>query len=204
LRIVRDIALLAIALLVAYGGGYYFGRHPESLRELVSSKSVVIATTEERIFTREVQNWLEDRWGHSIIVLLISDTEIQNRLNNSDLIVAPRSVLKPFESQLQPLPSDIPTDWIDSDFLLEGDQSLPLLWKLVKIDENRQRLVKLSIAWTPRTDSQTELVHWLMSRNVQLMMSKGSGYTPVRHDLLEEAQMLHPLRRIPLSNLIWQ
>lgn len=204
MRFVRDFVLLIIALLIAYGGGYYFGRHPESLRELVSSKSVVIATTEERAFTREIQEWLEDRWGHSILVVLISDTEIENRLLDADLILAPRSILKPYEAQLKARPKDLPVEWISPDFLLEGDQTLPLLWRLVKIDDKRQRLIKLSLAWTPKSENHSELIRWLLSRNAQTLMATESGYHPVRRDLLEETQGLKSLRSIPLPQLIWE
>lgn len=205
MRILRDFTLLVIALVFAYGGGYYFGRHPESLRELVSSKSLVLATTEDRLLSREVQNWLEDRWGHSIIVLLISETEIESRMNDSDLILAPRSVLKPYDAQLKAKPDDLPLDWIEPDFLLEGDQTLPLLWKLVKVDEKRQRLVKLSIAWTPKSEPHSELIRWLLSRNAQTLMTQSSGYFPVRADLLKENSTNSPnLRQIPLQNLIWE
>jgi hypothetical protein len=205
LRILRDFTLLLIALVFAYGGGYYTGRHPGTLRELVNSKSLVLATTEDRLLSREVQNWLEDRWGHSIIVLLISDTEIESRLNDSDLILAPRTVLKPFESQLKTMPHDLPLDWIEPDFLLEGDQTLPLLWKLVKVDEKRQRLVKLSIAWTPKSEPHIELIRWLLSRDAQTLMTQSSGYFPVRADLLKEKLTDWPnLRQIPLQNLVWE
>lgn len=205
MRIWRDFTLLALALMFAYGGGYYFGRHPESLRELVSSKSLVIATTEDRILNREVQNWLEDRWGHSIIVLLISDTEIESRLADSDLILAPRTTLKPYESQLKVRPEQLPLEWIEPDFLIQGDQTIPLLWKLVKVDDRRQKLVKLSLAWTPKADANPELVRWLLSKNAQLLMSKDSGYSPVRTDLLQDPQSNYPnLRKIPLTDLIWE
>ncbi|MBX3019629.1 MAG: hypothetical protein KF767_17205 [Bdellovibrionaceae bacterium] len=205
MRIWRDFTLLALALMFAYGGGYYFGRHPESLRELVSSKSLVIATTEDRILNREVQNWLEDRWGHSIIVLLISETEIESRLADSDLILAPLTTLKPYETQLKPRPENLPLEWVDPDFLIQGDQTIPLLWKLVKVDERRQKLVKLALAWTPKSEDHPELVRWLLSRNAQSLMSKDSSYYPVRLDLLQDPQSEYPrLRAIPLSDLIWE
>lgn len=205
MRILRDFTLLALALMFAYGGGYYFGRHPESLRELISSKSLVIATTEDRILTRDVQNWLEDRWGHSIIVLLISENEIEDRLVDSDLILAQRSVLKPFEPVLGPRPAGLPLDWIDPDFLIDGDQSLPILWRLVKVDESRQRLIKLSLAWTRKGGPHEDLVRWLLSPSAQELMSRGSGYFPVRADLLRDKDAPYPkLREIPLQNLIWE
>lgn len=205
MRVLRDFTLLVLALMFAYGGGYYFGRHPESLRELISSKSLVIATTEDRLLGREVQNWLEDRWGHSIIVLLISDTEVESRLADSDLILAPRQVLKPYETQLKARPGNLPLDWIAPDFLTQGDQTLPLLWKLVKVDERRQKLVRLSLAWTPKSEDHPELVRWLLSRNAQLLMTKDSGYFPVRADLLKEPPRDYPdLRAVPLPDLLWE
>lgn len=204
MRILRDFILLSLALALAYGGGYYFGRHPNSVRDLVNSESVVIATTEERLFTREIQDWLENRWGHSLIVLLISEKEIEARMQDSDFILAPRSFLKAYETQFRDPPKGLPTDWISPDFLISGDKSLPLLWKLVKIDDQRQRLVKLSLAWTPKSQAHVDLVRWLLSPSLQKLMAEQSGYLPVRRDLLESSNGMKSLRAVPLPLLSYE
>lgn len=204
MRFLRDFALLFLALAVAYGGGYYTGRHPKSVRELMSSESVVIATTEERIFTQEVQDYIEERWGHSISVLVIADTEISSRLLDTDLILAPRNVLKTFEKQLKPRPVDLSVSEIETDFLINGDTTLPLLWKLVPIDDKRTRLIKLSLAWTPKSADLKDLIRWLLSRQAQVLMTKETGYSPVHKELLQETQGLKGLRAIPLQNLNYE
>lgn len=203
MRFFRNFIPFVLSLIVAYGGGYYFGRHPNSLHELGSSKSIVIATTEEGLFTRDVQNWLEDRWGHSLIVLLISETEIENRLNDADLIVAPQSLLKPFQSNLRPHPDNLPADWVEPDFLRNNEVTFPLLWRLIKLDDKRFRLIRYNIAWTPRSSENLDLIRWLLSPKGQTLLTKGKVYLPVRKGIELDDKTMKSLRSIPLTQLTW-
>lgn len=201
--------LASLVAVSAYGGGYYFGRWPRSGRELTESKSFVIATTEATLLSAKLQAWLEDRWGHSLIVHVVSQEEISQELSTSDVVILPKASIEPIRDHLAEPPmsfsegSGKSLSAIHPDFLRERTRTIPLLWKLTPLEGGYYRLVTIELGWTTKAERTERLVEWLLSDEFQKIWSQVTQMNPVNRELLEKSDQkeISQLRDIPLDQL---
>lgn len=197
-RFLHDLTLIVLIVGLAYLGGYYFGRHPRSIRELGHSRSIVVATTQANLLTPPLQAWLEDRWGHSLIVEVWSPAEIAEKWKNADLLLLTHSEIKPLYGELAPLPGPTPTDKILPDFLIgDREKVAPVLWRLYPREKERQHLLLLTMGAVHSSPQLADLMSWLLNPDFQTRWSESTGFYPVLENLMKES----PLRQIPLDHI---
>ncbi len=198
---VREGIFATLVLCTAYGGGYYFGRHPNSLRELVGSKSLVIMTTQENLIPEELQAWIEDKWGHSMIVQVVGEDEIKKSATQADLVLLPKNIMDSLGSQIAAKPDEVDTSMILVDLLRKDSKAIPLLWSLDSQGDGFYRLHLMELGWANNNPKTIDLVTWLLSEDFQKQWSDEIEMNPVRVDLLRKKKDAQSLREIPLEKL---
>lgn len=201
ISIAREIVFVVLVLGLAYAGGYYFGRHPNSLRELLGSKSLVIMTTQENLISEELQAWVEDKWGHSMIVQVVGEDEIKKGLAEADLLLLPKNVMDSLRENMQDKPEEVDTSMILVDLIRKDSKAVPGLWSLTPLGDGFFRLRLYEFGWPIFNPKTIELMKWLLSKEFQDQWSEEAEMNPVRSDLLGQKKETQSLRAIPLEKL---
>lgn len=201
ISVAREIAFVILVLGLAYAGGYYFGRHPNSLRELLGSKSLVIMTTQDHLISEELQAWIEDKWGHSMIVQVVGEDEIKKGLTEADLLLLPKNVMDSLRENVQEKPPEVETSMILVDLLRKDSKAVPALWDLHELGDGFYRLRLYEFGWPIINDKSIDLVKWFLSEEFQEQWSNEVEMNPVRADLLQKKKDGQTLRDIPLEKL---
>lgn len=197
----KELLLGVLILGVAYAGGYHFGRHPNSLRELLGSKSIVIMTTQENLIPEELQAWLEDKWGHSMIVQVVGEDEIKNGLTQADLLLLPKNRMDALRDQIQERPPEIDTSMILVDLMRRDSRAVPALWSLSSLGDGFYRLHLWEFGWPIVNERSIELMKWILSEEFQEQWAATVEMNPVHAGLLEKLEDAQNLRDIPLEKL---
>lgn len=203
-RLLRELAAVAIVVTFAYIGGYYYGRNPKSARELLGSKSTVVMTSIPNLIASDLQAWLEDHWGHSMLVETITTDQIESRLSEADFIVIP-SRDYPFikASVVNEKFENLDLSMLEPDLVRKERNVVPLLWKLIETTDSRKTLSTIVLGRIKPSKRTDGLVQWMLQDEFQILWAKRLDLYPANEQAQRKLQTPE-LRKIPLRDLIWE
>lgn len=200
MRLFKKLIPLFLIIGTAYGGGLFFGTHPEYLRNFWGQKKLVIGITQgARVLDSSSLQWLQDRCSRNLELRILEGTS-KPELFGVDLLLVPSVDLSLYSESFQNPPVKL-VSLIDNNLLRDQDRALPFLWKIIRNPGQKNLLLRWLIADVSGESGNTEIMTLFLNPDFQqILISTNPEFVTTLKEQLTEKN-LDPLRETPLKDL---
>lgn len=194
----KSLIPLPILILTAYGGGLFFGKHPEVLRQIWGGSKIILGTSGPLPNTS--LDWLQQQTTHEIELRIFTNAPSSLELGGLDLLWIPSSEISSLKEKFFDPPQKL-KEQVDLNLVRSSDRSLPILWKISPSPSGQPHLSRWMIAdISGKSANQGVLSLFLETKFQELLISELRGFSSSLKQSLGESE-LKTLKEIPLHNL---
>lgn len=193
----KDLIPLPILILTAYGGGLFFGQHPEFFRRITGAPTLILGTTGG--LSETALQWLQDQQSFPIEVRVL-ERPSSLELIGVDVLWIPSSEASELREKFQE-PSEEIRRAIDLNLVRTTDRALPVLWKISPGPSGRPVLSRWMIAdLSGKKQNRILIKSFFESEFHALLLRTLPGFSSSLKELLTTSER-EKLIETPLQNL---
>lgn len=193
----KELIPLPILILTAYGGGLFFGQHPEALKHLTGGPPIILAMT--GTLPTPALKWLQEKQSNPIEIRIIEKPSSLD-LIDVDVLWFSSAEINDLKAKFIE-PNEKIRQQIDLNLLRTTDQSLPVTWRIQAGPNGKPMLYRWMIADLSSEKGNQALIALFFDPEFQaLLLSETKGFSSSLKELLSESDQ-EQLTQTPLHDL---